>query len=152
MGRGEEGKRVAVWREAPRGGGTSLGDLLKKAGLVPAEAPGPAPKEATGGKPAAASPAGDANAEARPTDLSGCGKVVLRRERKGHGGRTVTRIEGLGLPADLLDRLAREVAKAMGCGARADANADVVAVQGEPGDRLEAWLRTRGVRKVVRGN
>ncbi len=150
MGRGEEGKRGAVWREAPRGGGTSLGDLMRKAGLVPAEASGPAPKEAPVGRQAVAPQVGDANAEDGPTDLSVCGKVVLRRERKGHGGRTVTRIEGLGLPADLLERLAREVAKAMGCGARADA--DVVAVQGEPGDRLEAWLRERGVRKVVRGN
>jgi translation initiation factor 1 len=150
MGRGDDGKRVTVHQEAPRGGGTSLGDLLRKAGLVPPQAPKvDAPREAAP-KVRPAPPVAGGDGEARVTDLSACGKVVLRRERKGHEGRTVTRIEGLGMPQEALERLGREVAKAMGCGARAEE--DVVVVQGEPGDRLDAWLTARGVRKVVRGN
>lgn len=147
MGRKGDGQRVTVHREAPRGGGTSLGDVLRKAGLISAEAdsgglvaPG---RDTTGRAPGLAAVTGVA-------DLAGCGKLVVRRERKGHGGRTVTRIEGLGLDDAELEALAREAARALGCGARAEE--DVVVVQGEPGERLEVWLRERGARKVVRGN
>ena len=146
MGRRDEGdKRVAILREPPRGGGVSLGDALRKAGIV-AEDPHDVGNAGVAARKAATTTAGSG----ATADLSRCGRLVLRRERKGHGGRTVTRIEGLGLDGAPLDALAREVARAMGCGARSEEG--VVIVQGEPGDRLQAWLQARGVQKVVRGN
>ena len=150
MGQGREAKRVTVHQEAPHGGGTSLGDLLRKAGLVQEIAAKEAGPEVARPGIQTAKKADDADKDSGAIDLSGCGKIVLRRQRKGHGGRTVTRIEGLALATGALDRLAREVAKAMGCGARAEE--DAVVVQGEPGERLDTWLSARGIRKVVHGN
>lgn len=146
MGRRDGGGgRIPVHGETPRGGGTSLGDLLAKAGLVK-----PADVAATGPTAGPQTPGPRPAAKAGLPDLATCPKVVVRRERKGHGGRTVTRLEGLDLPEADLEALAREAGRALGCGGRLEDGVPVV--QGDPGDRLEAWLRERGARKVVRGN
>ncbi len=120
-----------------------MGDLLRNAGLVPQSACGSGAEED-------AVRSTQAGIVVSPVDLSTCGKVVIRRQRKGHGGRTVTLIEGLGLGEAAMIQLAREISRALGCGARAEV--DVVAVQGDPGERLEDWLRSKGVLKVVRGS
>lgn len=75
-------------------------------------------------------------------------RIVVRVERKGHGGKTVTRVEGL-VGRDLAE-LARELSRALGAGARVE-GADLV-VQGEHVERIERCLVERGVRDVVRGN
>lgn len=117
------------------GFGGSLGDLLRAKGLAPA-----APSAEPAGAPAAEAPAGD--------DLSRLPKLVVRRTRKGRGGRTVTLIEGLDpLPAAEREALAKAARKALGAGARVEG--EVVAVQGDVGDRLADWLRARGARRVV---
>ena len=74
--------------------------------------------------------------------------LVVRREKKGRGGKTVTRISGLGdqdLPA-----LARDLKRALGCGATVE-EGDVL-VQGAQVERAAAWLEQRFGRTVVRGN
>ena len=74
----------------------------------------------------------------------------MRRERKGHGGKTATVIAGLGLSASDLERLARTVRRALGCGA--SVAGEQVVVQGDHTERLGAWLTARGVRRLVLGN
>ncbi|MCW5893177.1 MAG: translation initiation factor [bacterium] len=116
----------------------TLGDLLKHAGLRVSDPPAaPAPEPA----PAAAPPAGG-------PDLGGCAKLVARRERKGHGGKTVVVVSGL--PAPLREPVMRGLKKALGCGAHV-ADADVV-VQGDGAPRVADWLAKHGARKVVLGN
>jgi len=77
-------------------------------------------------------------------------RIVVRREKKGRGGKAVTIVEGAGLASTDLEALAREAAKALGAGARVEEGALVV--QGEQTDRLIAWLSGRGFTAVTRGN
>jgi translation initiation factor 1 len=85
-----------------------------------------------------------------PPTASGA-NVVVQVERKGHGGKTVTRVRGLapGQVGDL-DEAARELRRALGAGARAE-DGELV-VQGEHVERVERWLGEHGVQNVVRGN
>ncbi|MCK6572703.1 translation initiation factor [Myxococcota bacterium] len=120
------------------GFGSTLGDLLKARGFAPAEAPAaPAP---------AAAPSGATAPD--PLDLAPAGKLVVRREHKGRGGKTVTVITGL--PEAHLDALCKALKTQMGCGATVEA-ADVV-LQGDQVARVLPWLTARGARQVVRGN
>jgi len=77
-------------------------------------------------------------------------KVVVRRERKGHGGKTVTRIEGLNGSAAELETVTREMKRALGCGATLDGS-DLL-IHGDQCDRVIAWLSTQDVPNLVRGN
>ena len=61
--------------------------------------------------PAAATPA----VEDAPGDLSFPNKVTVRREKKGRGGKTVTRVQGL--PAAHREALMHRLKKTLGCGA-----------------------------------
>ena len=102
-----------------------------------------------GGTPAGAPPpAGEANSS--PADAAARGKLVVRFEAKGHGGKTVTRVSGLERGSDELESLARELRKAMGTGARVQ-DGDVL-VQGKLVDRVAEWFEARGHSPVVRGN
>jgi translation initiation factor 1 len=100
-------------------------------------------------------PAPPVPAPARTTDpdvpdLAGCGKVTLRRERKGHGGRTVTVVAGLRLDARRLERIARALRRALGAGATVDG--DLVVVQGDLMARIQPWLAAHGAKRIVAGN
>ena len=96
--------------------------------------------------PEDAAPAQD-HIEEKPAELPR--KLRLRRERKDRGGKTVTVIEGLGaLDDERLEALAKQVRKALGVGASVDG--DAVVVQGDIGDRVEAFLLKSGVQKVSR--
>ncbi len=78
------------------------------------------------------------------------GKVVVRQERKGRGGKTVTLLEGPALATlSDLDAFARRVRKALGTGARVEGSA--VAVQGDQREAAGAWLGKQGA-TVVLGN
>jgi translation initiation factor 1 len=111
-------------------------------------------------KPGAEQPAADERADppaasgARPAPPPDAppvaGVPVVRRERKQRGGKTVTVVARLELGAEELKALAREMAKALGCGARVEGE-DVV-IQGDQVERTAAWLERRGARRVVRGN
>lgn len=120
------------------GFGGSLGDLLRARGL---DVPSPS---ATPEAPAAPAPAAGFSVD----DLSSLSKLVVRRTRKGRGGRTATLVEGLEAlaPADR-EALAGALRKALGTGAKVEG--EVVAVQGDVGPRLSDWLQARGVRRVV---
>lgn len=107
----------------------------------------PPPSGAAAGSPALASaPAATPGAAL----YARAARVVVRRERKGYGGKTVTRVEGLAGSARELDAAVRDVKRALGCGATLEGS-DVV-VQGDQGERLRAFLAARGVRKIVVGN
>src|SRR5262245_51246802 len=113
----------------------TLGALLARRGIA-SEAP-PAPPQPAPAAPPAASDA---------AELSRCGKVVVRRERKGHGGKTATVIAGLALPAADLERIARSLRRGLGCGASVDG--EQVVVQGDQAERVRAWLAAQGARRI----
>jgi translation initiation factor 1 len=114
-----------------------LGDLLKGAGVSVNDAPkAPAPL------PSAASPSA--------LDFGGAKKLVVRRERKGRGGKTATVVEGIRVSPSALERMARALRRALGCGASVEDGCLVV--QGDQVDRVERWLAQHGAPKVVVGN
>ncbi|MEM9190177.1 MAG: translation initiation factor [Myxococcota bacterium] len=76
------------------------------------------------------------------------GKVVVRRETKGRGGKTVTRISGL--PEPRRAGIATILKRRLGCGAVVEG--DDVILLGSVVDRAAAWLESEGAPKVVRGN
>lgn len=75
-------------------------------------------------------------------------KAIVRRERAGRGGRTVTKIEGLGLDEAALATLCDEMKRDLGCGAFVEDGA--VVLQGDLEERAAAALARRGVPQVVR--
>lgn len=75
-------------------------------------------------------------------------KLVVRMEKKGRRGKTVTRISGF--PRHELKALCVEMKKALGCGAMVE-EADVI-LQGSLVDRAAAWLDKQGAKQVVKGN
>ena len=117
----------------------TLGDLLKRRGVAgPVEQPAPPV------------PAPARTTDPDGPDLAGCGKVTLRRERKGHGGRTVTVVAGLRLDVQRLERIARALRRALGAGATVDG--DLVVVQGDLMARIQPWLAAHGAKRIVAGN
>lgn len=120
---------------SPGGASTSLGDLLKgKLGDL-----GPLPSA-----PAALPPA--VTAPAAPTlPLAKVGKLVVAREKKGRGGKTVTLVSGLG---PLADSTAGTLKKFLGCGATLED--DVIVLQGDQVQRTAAWLESQGAKRVSR--
>lgn len=107
------------------------------AGLAPSSEPG------------ASSPEPDVSGPAQGEAAAGprfAPKVVVRREKKGRGGKTVTRISGVG-PAHR-DALSARMKKALGCGAQVEGE-DVVLL-GALVDRAADWLEAEGARRVVR--
>ena len=78
------------------------------------------------------------------------GRIVVRREAKGRGGKTVTRVSGLGSDARAVEDLARDLKRALGVGAYTE-DGDVL-VQGSLPERVAQFLEKRGAGKVVRGN
>jgi translation initiation factor 1 len=93
---------------------------------------------------------GKAAGQAGASLYSRANKIVLRRERKGHGGKTVTRLEGLSCSAAELDTALREIKRSLGCGAAIE-GVDIL-VQGDQTDRLRAFLESQGAKMIVTGN
>jgi len=79
------------------------------------------------------------------TGLAASGKLVLQRERKGRGGKTVTRVSGLA--PGLLKDTARRIKSALGCGATVEGG-DLI-VLGDLADRVAGWLGKEGAQRVV---
>ncbi len=94
-------------------------------------------------------PADDATPTAPEVSAYG-GKIVVAKTRAGRGGKTVTMVRGLRGDAAALDAIARELKRAMGCGAVVEG--DAIVVQGEQGPRLRAWLEARGAKRIVIGS
>jgi translation initiation factor 1 (eIF-1/SUI1) len=101
--------------------------LVRTAGTHDAPAPAPAPRDAV--------------------DVAASPKIVLRIERKGHGGKTTTIVEGIVGSDKALDEFARDLKRGLGVGVSVD-EARLV-VQGDQRDRLKAFLEARGARRIV---
>ncbi len=71
------------------------------------------------------------------------GPVRVARQVQGRGGKGVTVVTGLGLPAAQLEQLARELKQRCGSGGRVEAG--VIEIQGEHRDTLLAELVRRGI-------
>ncbi|MCO4772765.1 MAG: translation initiation factor [Deltaproteobacteria bacterium] len=126
--------------EQPGGGFGGLGDMLAAQGL----------ETATPAKPARGGPKSKAAHVPSPPAADGLsGKAVVRRERKGRGGKTVTVVSGAALTGQDLPALAKRMRKALGTGARIEDGA--IVVQGDQRDAAAKWLGARGA-KVVLGN
>ena len=100
--------------------------------------------KAADGTPTDAEPAPENPA----TSEKGIARVVLRREKKGRGGKSVTRVEGL--PPDTLSAWAKRAKRALGCGATIEGE-DLILL-GDLVGRAAAFFEAQGVRRVVRGN
>ncbi len=77
-------------------------------------------------------------------------RLVVRREKRGRAGKTVTRVSGLELDDAALEKLAREMKRALGCGATIEAP-DVL-LQGALTERAASWLGKRFGVGVTIGN
>ena len=86
---------------------------------------------------------------AAPPPPKGPARAVLRYERKGHGGKEVTRVEQLDLPAPRLEEWCRDLKRDLGIGGFVDG--DALVLSGDQRKRLPALLAERGVRKVTGG-
>ena len=94
----------------------------------------------------------DAQAPSGSTDRQAgrAGRVVVQREKKGRAGKTVTRVIGLELGAEALAELARDLKRALGCGASVEQTE--ILLQGAQTDRVAALLRERLEVDVTIGN
>jgi translation initiation factor 1 len=147
MPRGMSGtkKRVPLGDTDKSGFHSPFAQLL---GGAPAPAKDGSPEGAAASLPALA-------AVPLETRLREVERVVVRRERKGRGGKTVTLVEGLtGLGGETTTLLLTRLRKALGCGASAEVTeaGQVLVLQGDQGDRVEVFLRGLGVKRVVRGS
>jgi translation initiation factor 1 len=88
-----------------------------------------------------------------PTDASPPvlrGKIVVRREKKGRGGKAVTVVEGLRLPSEALADMAQQLRRSLGCGAHVDG--ETLVLTGAQTDRVHDWLSAQGATRIVIGN
>ncbi|MBX7111027.1 MAG: translation initiation factor [Dehalococcoidia bacterium] len=88
-------------------------------------------------------PRGSSQAAPRPADPRD-GYVRVRREKKGRGGKTVTVVSGIEGTAADLDRWLK-LLKAH-CGAGGTRDGDVLVIQGDHRDRVQARLEEGGLR------
>lgn len=77
-------------------------------------------------------------------------KLVVARENKGRGGKSVTCVRGLTGSEALRERLAKELRHELGSGVRIEDG--VLVVQGAMTDRVAAALSRRGAARIVIGN
>jgi predicted translation initiation factor SUI1 len=77
-------------------------------------------------------------------------KLVLRREKKGRGGKTVTVVSGFNMQSARLEDLSRTMRKALGCGSTVEEG--TIVLQGDITDRTRTWLEKQGAKKVIVGN
>lgn len=81
--------------------------------------------------------------------LKGPARAVVRMERKGRGGKEVTVVEQLALPAQELEQWLKALKNALGCGGAVEG--ERLVLQGDQRKRLPAILESRGVRKIICG-
>ncbi|MFY1830242.1 translation initiation factor [Myxococcus fulvus] len=97
-------------------------------------------------------PAGPAVPVAAPKskpEPKGPARAVVRMERKGRGGKEVTVVEHLELPAPQREVWLKALKNSLGCGGVVED--DTLVLQGDQRERLPALLEARGVRKVTVG-
>ncbi len=135
-------KRGSKKGKAPAEAGTPFSNnaFAGLAGLGDSVPAGPTPKAAPAKTTAIASE--PATAKARFPN-----KLVVRMEKKGRRGKTVTRISGV--PRDALEPLCKEMKKALGCGATIE-ESDLILL-GDLVSRAVAWFEKAGAKRIVRG-
>ncbi|MFT7677085.1 MAG: translation initiation factor 1 (eIF-1/SUI1) [Planctomycetota bacterium] len=101
------------------------------------------------GTPAPARPAESEPEAAGPQTGALSGRLVVSLERKGHGGKSVVRIDGVVGDKAQRKQLARDLGRALGRGTRVEQ--DCVVLQGADLDAPIAWLEEQGAQGVVRG-
>lgn len=84
---------------------------------------------------------------ARPPERSAPARAVVRMERAGRGGKTVTVVEKLDLRARDLEAWLADLKRALGCGGAIEGEALVL--QGDTRERVGKLLESRGVRNVT---
>ncbi len=88
-------------------------------------------------------------AERAQKPVKGPARAVVRLERKGRGGKEVTLVEQLGLPAAALRDWLKDLKGALGCGGAVEG--DALVLQGDHRSRVRTLLEERGVRRVTVG-
>lgn len=94
-------------------------------------------------------PAAPKAAPAAKPEPKGPARAVVRMERKGRGGKEVTVVEHLELPAPQREVWLKALKNSLGCGGVVEG--DALVLQGDQRERLPALLEARGVRKVTVG-
>lgn len=126
--------------------------MSKRKAAPPAPTPAPFHNPFAGLAAVASSlPPGPTPVPAGPSPLSGTAprRAVVRYERKGHGGKEMTRIQQLGLSGGDLARWLKDAKQGLGCGGVVEG--EDLLLQGDQRGRLAAWLTGRGVQKVTVG-
>ncbi len=104
--------------------------LQGKLGALP---PGPEPREKT----------------EKPAERKNL-RAVVQRERKGHGGKEMTRVTQLAANADEAQALSDKLKKQLGCGGTSE-GCDIL-LQGDQRERLRPLLASLGVTRLTFGN
>jgi translation initiation factor 1 len=132
---------MASGEKIPTDGGQGLAQnpfaALSKAGLPPANPASAAPTTSRAPQP-----------EARP--VKNRGRVDIRRETGGRGGKTVTVVDGfvgIGLPEK--EQLAKKMRAACGCGGTVKDGA--IEIQGDQRETIARILSEAGFRPVMAG-
>ncbi len=94
-----------------------------------------------------AAPAEKPPAVTPPPATPTLGRVIVRYERAGRGGKEVTVIEQLDLPPARLAALLKTLKSALGCGGSVEG--DTLMLQGDHRKRLPEVLNRHGARKVI---
>lgn len=97
-------------------------------------------------------PEGDSVPDVQPTPTTTrafAAKLVLRVERKGRGGKTVTVLDGLQGADSERKEWQQELKNKLGCGAKWEG--DSLVLQGDQETRLRDWLQAKGAQQVVGG-
>lgn len=95
-------------------------------------------------------PASECNCQKdEQTGSGGDGIVRIRREVKGHGGKTVTTISGLALPEAGLKTLATELKRQ--CGTGGTVKDGIILIQGDHRNALVTLLEKKGYKVKLAG-
>lgn len=74
-------------------------------------------------------------------------RVILRKERKGHGGKTVTVVEIRPAGRTDLKEMAKRLKNALGCGGKVEG--DLIVLQGDIATRVSEFFRNMGIRHIT---
>ena len=77
-------------------------------------------------------------------------RIILQREKKGRGGKTVIRVKGVNLSVTELKTLLKLLKSDLGCGGTLDSGE--LLILGDVSDRLARWFEKQGALRVARGN
>jgi translation initiation factor 1 len=91
-----------------------------------------------------------ASARGKPLEERKRGRIEIRREKAGRGGKIVTTLSGFtGISAQEKETLARDLQRRCGCGG--SVKAGVIEIQGDQRETCAEELRKRGFQPVFAG-